>query len=304
MSDETASKNDSLVLTQEVQAHVEKLIKELAITNHTIDISAGSLRGDNYLGVIAKATVHGKDKSGENKVLHLIVKSAPKNEVYRTLTPIRCAFDREIYMYSKVFPEFAKLQKERGILKPFQSFAKFYKSTMEDMNEAVIMEDMKQLGFEMRERQEPLNYNHTLLVIKEYGRYHALSYALRDQKPEVFQEIFDNTQEMFFSNYNQTEIAEKSAKNDHERALKSLDPVKDKIAYDKFNKFQEHMEELVKNALESESAGKYGVVGHGDSWLNNMLFKYDVSFSLSFSFCKKYTSFQLFTEFLKTTFTI
>ncbi|KAF2904038.1 hypothetical protein ILUMI_02135 [Ignelater luminosus] len=274
MSDETTTKNLDLV-TDEVQTHVEKLINELGITNYTINVVPGSVIGDNYLGVIAKVTVTGKDKNGENKVTNFIVKSAPQNEVYRTLTSIRSAFDREIYMYSKVFPEFIKFQEERRILNPFKSIAKFYKSTMENKNEAVIMEDMKELGFEMRDRREPLNYNHVLLVMREYGKYHALSYALRDQKPEVFQEILGNTQETFFNTYNQAEIAEKEAKENYERALKSLDPVKDKIAYDKFKKFQDNMFETVKHVLQSESAGKYAVIGHGDSWVNNMLFKYD-----------------------------
>ncbi|KAF2904036.1 hypothetical protein ILUMI_02133 [Ignelater luminosus] len=274
MSDKTPTENLDLV-TDEMQVHMEKLIKELGIANHTINIVAGSIRGDNYLGIIAKVTVNGEDKNGENKTSHFIVKSAPRNEVFRSIIPIQSAFDREIYMYSKVFPEFAKLQEERGILKPFKSTARFYKSTMENRNEALIMEDMKELGFEMRDRHEPLNYNHTLLVMKEYGRYHALSYALRDQKPEIFQEIFDNTQEMFFNSYNQSDLAQKAQKDNNERALKSLDPMKDKIAYDRFKKFQDNMDETVKNVLQSESAGKYAVIGHGDSWVNNMLFKYD-----------------------------
>ncbi|KAF2904037.1 hypothetical protein ILUMI_02134 [Ignelater luminosus] len=263
------------LVTDEVQVHMEKLIKELGITNHTINIVAGSIRGDNYLGIIAKVTVNGEDKNGENKTLHFIVKSAPRNEVFRSIIPIQSAFDREIYMYSKVFPEFYKLQEERGISKPFKSIAKFYKSTMEDMNESLIMEDMKELGFEMRDRHEPLNYNHTLLVMKEYGRYHALSFALRDQKPEIFQELFDNTQETFFNSCNQSDLTKKAQKENNERALKSLDPIADKIAYDKFKKFHDNMLKTVDYVLQSESAGKYAVIGHGDSWVNNMLFKYD-----------------------------
>lgn len=273
-----AQVNDDLV-SNEVRNYIEKLTEELSIKNYYIDISAGSIRGDNYLGIIAKVLIKGETKSGKKTTLNFIVKSAPRNEVFRSLAPIRSAYDREIYIYSKVFPEFAKLQEERGILKPFQSFAKFYKGILDDKNEALIMENMKELGFELFDRHQTLNYSHVLLAMKEYGKFHALSYALRDQKPDLFKELSNNTQESFFSNLENSEAFEQTIYEQSDRALKTLDPIKEKVIYDKFKHFQERMFEIVKEVVGSKPAGQYAVIGHGDSWMNNMLFKYGNSSS-------------------------
>lgn len=264
------------LVTNEVHCFIEKLLKDLGLVDYTIDITPGSIRGDNYLGIIAKVQVKGTDKQNKNVTLNLIAKSAPRAEGFRNIAPIRQAYDREIYIYSKVFPEFINLQEERGILKPFKSFAKYYSSIMDDSNEALVMEDMKELGFKLKDRHDPLDFNHILLVMREYGRFHALSYAVRDQEPELFQELSDNTQESFFSSI-KSDVMYKSIELQSDKALNSLDPIKHKVAYEKFKSFQSKMVDLIKEVIKSETAGKYGVITHGDCWVNNMLFKYGVS---------------------------
>lgn len=268
---------DGDLVSSKLRRHIEKLLEEMEIKNYTMDISAGTIPGDNYLGVVAKVVIKGEEKSGKSTTLNLIVKSAPKNEAFRTFTSISLAYDREIYMYAKVLPEFTKLQKEKGIVNNFRSFAKYYNSTMEDLDEAIIMENMKELGFVLHDRHTPLDYNHVLLVMKEYGKLHALSYALRDQKPELFKELSENAQEVLFKKMDFTEATVKSIREQSERALASLDPVKHKVAYNKFKNYQNNMIDVVVDIVQAEPAGKYGVIGHGDCWINNILYKYEDS---------------------------
>jgi len=109
--------------------------------------------------------------------------------------------------------------------------------------------------------------------MKEYGKFHALSYALQDQKPEIFKELCNNTEETFFSHMKNDEM-HKGIQQQSEKALNALDPVKHKVAYEKFKNFRSAMIDLLHEAVKAKPAGKYAVIGHGDCWVNNMLFKY------------------------------
>lgn len=273
---ENSSQSQEQLVSKEVQCLVKKLMIELNISDYTMNISAGSIKGDNYLGIIAKVQIEGKNHDGKNTTLNLICKSAPREGNFRKLAPIREVYRREIYIYSKVLPEFCKLQEERGIMNPFKAYAKYYSSTMEECQEALIMEDMKTLGYELRDRQQVLDYHHVKLVLEEYGRFHALSFALRDQKPDLFQELAKNSKDVFFSVDSSDEFY-KAIQAQAERALKALDPIVHKIAYGKFKTFHDKVKEAVQTSVKSDSIEDYSVIGHGDCWVNNMLFKYSVS---------------------------
>ncbi|KAF5275179.1 hypothetical protein FQR65_LT04211 [Abscondita terminalis] len=262
--------NKVQVLTKEAEEFLNEYIKKLKIKNPQVTITPGSIRGDNYLGVIGKVEI-----KSENSVLHWIFKSAIQQETFRSFLPINKAYQREVYVYRKILAEFNRFQEERNVAKPFKSYAKFLTSYLVEPNECLIMEDMKTLGYKLHDRMEPLDYNHVLLVMREYGRFHALSFALRDQKPDLFKEISENTEEIFF--HDDSFINEemlKAMQNQACKVLDALDPVVHKSAYEKFEKFQKRMIEEAKDAVKSERSGKYSVVCHGDCWINNFLFRY------------------------------
>ncbi|KAB0801591.1 hypothetical protein PPYR_03777 [Photinus pyralis] len=263
-----------VLVTNEVVLNLEELLKKLGTRNYIINISAGTIKGDNFLGVIAKVQVTGETATGEHVIQNFIVKSAPRNENFRMFAPVHAAYEREIYIYSKVLPAFLKLQNDRGIQNPFRSYAKYYDSSVADMNEALIMEDMKEYGFKLHDRHRPLDYNHTLLVLREYGKFHALSFALRDQEPKIFAELAEETQENFFNGMNSTEL-HNSFQSQSERALNALHPITHKFAHEKFKKFQNNMTDVINAAVKSDLSDPYSVIGHGDCWINNFLFKYD-----------------------------
>ncbi|KAF5270855.1 hypothetical protein FQA39_LY08300 [Lamprigera yunnana] len=111
--------------------------------------------------------------------------------------------------------------------------------------------------------------------MREYGRFHALSFALRDQKPSLFQEISENVEEIFFNEEALFgEDLQKALDSQAERAMKALDHLLNKSAYKKFMRFKEHMVEITKKVVHGTAAGEYAVVCHGDCWVNNFLFKY------------------------------
>ncbi|KAK4875662.1 hypothetical protein RN001_012084 [Aquatica leii] len=263
-------------ITNHVHLCLENLVNKLHIRNYTIVLSAGSEIGSNFSGVIAKATIKGEDENGKKMVRSFIIKSAPRDEAYRTVGLINNVFNREIYIYKKVLHEFDLLQKEKNVKNPFKSYPKYYESSMNDMNEAVIMENVKDYGFVTHNRQKPLNYDHTLFVLREYGKFHALSFAMRLHKPQLLKEMAENTQENFFTTDQCAEMHNVFVQQS-KRVLSAIDPIKEKILYERFKQFQNNMVDTVKSALISDLSNPHFIITHGDCWTNNFLFKYDNS---------------------------
>ncbi|KAK4884222.1 hypothetical protein RN001_000493 [Aquatica leii] len=249
---------------------IEKYLEELGIKNYTLNTASALSKGDNYLGYVIKVEV----KNNCDVVLYnWIVKSAPDNDLIRSLTPIDAMYNREVFMYSEVFPLFKKFQDDYNIVSPFHSFPKYYTSSTKSPNECIIMEDMNKLGYKLHSRQKSLNVDHIRLVMKEYGRLHALCFALKDKKPKLFQEIAEKLDDVTL-NYKDIEYATEKEIRTCEKALASLDPVKDKIVYEKFQNCLPNIKLRVKQLLKPEACENYGVFNHGDCWNNNILFRY------------------------------
>ncbi|KAK4884249.1 hypothetical protein RN001_000520 [Aquatica leii] len=262
--------NNILIMDKESKEFLYKYLDTLNLHDCKVYFTLASNPCDSHLGVIAKAEIECK-----NAKFHWILKTAIQNEEYRLLLPISSIYYREIYAYEKILVEFARIQEEKQIQHPFKSYAKYLTSSFIPPNESIIMEDMTQWGYQIEDREQPLDYNHVKLVMREYGRFHALSFALRDQKPMLFEEISKNVKEIIFNypaylkgfmaNVISTQI---------DRVMNALDPVQHHSAYQKCLKFKMHAIESIRSSVQASVAGNYGVVCHGDCWTNNILFKH------------------------------
>uniref|UniRef100_A0A1Y1KWL5 CHK kinase-like domain-containing protein n=2 Tax=Photinus pyralis TaxID=7054 RepID=A0A1Y1KWL5_PHOPY len=110
--------------------------------------------------------------------------------------------------------------------------------------------------------------------MREMGRFHALSYAIREQKPEIFDSWEDQCHEYFFSSNFQGPL------------LKGMT----RLISDVLNSYSPHQNEKEQRALEefardssiiyksglviSSDDKKYAVEAHGDMELRNLLLKY------------------------------
>lgn len=265
------------VLPQEALQLLRETLKNEDMQHYKLEITSGSDAGDNFLGVLAKVWVKGKNSAGEDASLKLIVKTSPKNHQIYNLLAIKVAYQREIYLYTKVFPTFQKFQNEKSIRNPFRSFPRYINSIEEEHKETMILEDMSVFGFSLKkERREPMDLNHITLALEQYGRFHAVSLALKDQKPEVFEELVANLEDKHMRNWYGGNLIE-SVTRHFDRGLQALDPEKDREAYAIFQKLDyRKVVERIQALVLSKDAGKYAVVNHGDCWINNFLFQYKV----------------------------
>ncbi|XP_026461439.1 uncharacterized protein LOC113363176 [Ctenocephalides felis] len=221
------------------------------------------------MGIVYKLTIACTKKNGTKDQRHLICKIPPSNAARREQFKSRICFERETYMYLKVLPEFALLQKELGCKTRFDGYANCIAAGEENLDEFVLMEDLRYQDFLMFDRHQKLDLNHVALVMQELGKYHALSFAMKDQKPELFKKLadfkdvfFDGVLNEGFNTYINTLV---------DKAQNTLD--EDDKCRQKLEQFRQ-MSTLGTELAKGANAEPYAVINHGDCWNNNVLFRY------------------------------
>lgn len=250
-----------------VTESVHRVIKNLQLEDFHIDIDDSSATANGFLGVISFVEV--KHKKG---ALHLAVKLT--NDEQRDFVNLNQMFAREVLFYEKVFPALDEFQKGRGVEKPFTSVAKCYLASSKNGCEALVMENLKSKGFQLLNRLVPMDENHVAFVLREYGRLHALSFALKDQKPEKYREIAEEMDDCFKGFLQSTK-----AIGHYEARFRILADLLRKQGRDdvarKVDKFVGKLGDFLMNY--SDPNHPQSVVVHGDCWTNNMMFKYEVN---------------------------
>ncbi|GJQ76124.1 hypothetical protein Trydic_g1872 [Trypoxylus dichotomus] len=269
------SEVEEFLIRPEIRKYIEELVQAREIVDYKIDVESGTKKGDNYLGVIAKITITGK-KDDKDINLHWIAKNAPQVKSFRELAGIESIYCREIYVYRELFSIFDKFQNERNILKPFVNYPKLIGTYLEPFQEVVIMEDVKFNGFTLRNRKLTLDFEHVKLVLKTYGKLHAISYAIKDQEPELFDRLKKNMVESFVNELPKEAF---SAREEQfcARSLEVLDrdPTKYDLERKIFSKYKERSFDYILETLRRSYEDPYSVFGHGDSWVNNIFYKYE-----------------------------
>ncbi|KRT85754.1 phosphotransferase [Oryctes borbonicus] len=253
---------------------LEKHLEDIGVINYDIKMAPGIESGENMLGIIAKVQINGIDQNGTNVGLQWIVKIAPPIDALRKMIRLEALYQNEVLMYEAIFPTYKELEQERSIMHGFNSYPEYLFSSLEYQKETVGMTDMTSLGYILRNKKEPLDLEHVKLVMKAYGKLHALSYVFRAKRRDIFEQ-FTNT---FRSNLAEAvDVFElkKTQQPIMDKALETLDPIRHTVTYRKFSRYVRNFMGLYVEA--SRNVNKYSVIGHGESCINNMLFKYENS---------------------------
>jgi len=252
----------------EVRALVQSIVEEENVGNYELKISAGSEKGDGYVSYVT-----GVEILGENKNLYVIIKNAPKEEAkeFRAIMLARELFLREIFFYDKIYPAFRDFQRKNNVKKPFDNVCRMYKSIDTDCNEKLVLQNIRKDGYDLWNRLKQMDHAHVQLVFETYAKLHSTSYMLRDKKPDVYKSLLldytDLLSELMLGNMVKTTLSE---------VLKLVVKLfeSEKNIANAVQKLQDEYEDYI-NLMKIK--GKNSVIGHGDCWSNNMMFKYEDS---------------------------
>nr|XP_023012887.1 uncharacterized protein LOC111502934 [Leptinotarsa decemlineata] len=252
---------------------VEKSIEKLDLKNYKINITGRSEKDEGYVGDIIFVEVEGACEENKSSILHLVVKHAKINEHMRKAMPVDIIFENEIYMYSTVIPAFQRFQKDRGVDNVFNCIAKCYYSSSSEDTEVLILENLKVAGFQNYDRKKPMDSTHCKAILQQLGRFHAVSFALRDQNKDEFTALTTNIQDpmKWFMNDPATVSSMKKSQEFVSALLKKKGDLE---LYDKLEKLWKSLDTEVNDDFFTDDEPQ-NVINHGDPWCNNFMFKYE-----------------------------
>lgn len=262
----------SVDISEEKTALLRSIADSEGFENYTLDVQKGSMKGDGYLGVINTIQIKNSEKT-----LNLIIKSALTNDKLRETAPIQSFYDREIFIYTQYFPVLQQLQDEYQIEHRFKETAKCFGTLSTQKEESLILENLKEVGYQLWDRKIGMNSEHVALVFTAYGKFHGTSYAFKTLNPKKYDEITKGLDSVFQSE----EDMEKFKQNMTSVFGNGFKAVAGNAkATQALTKFTEKIGEYF--ATTFKIIDRHSVVVHGDCWCNNIMFKYEVITNLSY----------------------
>lgn len=189
-------------------------------------------------------------------------------------------FEREVFVYQKLLPEFEKIQLEHGIdandPDGFWNYPKCFYSNynLENREDCmIIIEDLKPEGYELRDTFEFSDFLHIKEMFVTLGRLHAISFAMKLKRPDVFKAFRSLNDTM--CDVMTTEGMKQLAPRNTQLAANLFKMPEEECVKQKLLSFKNDMWEQIRESLEGEISESHGAILHGDCYLNNVLWKYD-----------------------------
>ncbi|TGZ51452.1 Uncharacterized protein DBV15_02200 [Temnothorax longispinosus] len=229
--------DEKTVSDERLLGYLHAYAKTIELTAPKFRIIEGTSKGDNYVGLIYRVTIESIE-NGEVKKIELILKTTQINA--------------------------DALLEDNNVAHCFLRF--------------LMLENLTPQGF-MMAKSKIMDYPHLSLALRCLGELHAYSFITRSANPMGFEKL-KRMQEPLFSQ----EFAEKKADKDNignivtQRLTNVILKVlanEDKHYFERYQRFVDNITQNMIDATDGKAAEPYAVVNHGDSWTNNILFKYD-----------------------------
>ncbi|KAH8358901.1 hypothetical protein KR093_003197, partial [Drosophila rubida] len=235
----------------------------------SMKVSPATLKGDHYASIMFRVVVEYVNKLG-NATKSLIVKTMPQVEGFKKeQLGDSHIFRTEIGMYTEILPKFEAILREAGDETSLRVPCIYHSL---EPQQVMIFDDLVPLGYIVVRDREP-TMNEVRLAFSKLAKWHAVSYKLHRDQPEMFEKFKYSLMEL-------PKITEDPFINGIDFFIRMLDEVPDlKVYKPKFEKIRENFLESFRAPFveyrENRQDNAYYVLCHGDLYIRNMMFKHD-----------------------------
>lgn len=268
-------------------AFITKVLEGRGFNDGTVVVEPVGKAGDNYAANVKRITFD----NGNGTTFKMIAKIAPTVEMLRQAARVAAIFGNETIIYEKVLPKFEELENKAGLSSEDKlRWPACYGTLTDPPNEVILLEDLAEAGFAMLDRFKSLDDGQVKSILRNFAKFHSLSYVLKNKEPNVYEDFATGLYDMWalstpeaqafftmFLNQIETQTLMVLDQDQHKKLVKGL--VTGAI---------DHMNKLKK----ADEGAKQIVIQQGDAWTNNIMYKLgDVSIFL-------YNKFMLFDKFI------
>lgn len=245
-------------LPQFAENFLDTICEKIGYSDYSIQVEAGSQFGDGILSDLfsIKITENGKE------TLDVVAKLAPLNKNRSQGFFARDFFSTEIAFYDKVMPTLAKFQEEKNLPEEarFSSSPKCYGTLIDEENGhyVLILEDLRPQNFKMWNSAKPVPLENAKLTMRELGKLHGISIAMKHQRPDEFTEFKQMRDQ--FRKFVQSEAIVKMFENIFDRAIAVL---KNESHQNIMLDIKNNLVASVDSCFNDNVTNRFGVICHG-----------------------------------------
>lgn len=226
-------------------------------------------KGGNYVGLLLRVQVnyvHIQQQGDDvKKTKSLVVKTALLSEETAKVLEEFGVLEKEMLMYTNVLPLYTNLLAANG------DTDQLFPATIftDSKTQTIIMEDLKDRGYQTADRHKGLDVNHMKIAISKLSKLHACSMVLEQEK------------RINLKNFQRGQIGKSGGVwNDWYTSMMNamVDEIKTWEGYEVYVKKLERL----RSTFIEQAADMFDdidtfpkVLIHGDYWINNMMFRYD-----------------------------
>lgn len=211
----------------------------------------------------------GVDVSEGEKSLNLFLKCALTAFEDEGMLKI---YTTEVFLYKTIIPTYYKMLKDRDIEDGFRNAPKCYGVYEKPRREIIAMDNLRKMNYTLFNKSKYFDDKHLKLTLQTFAKFHAISFALKDQQRDLHDAFCDDRPNIFIvTKFVGFEKIMANAANDF---LSKLDHEEDSDILERCDGLDSKIKDQVVNMVNYLS--DYAILTKGDCWVNNMMIKYEV----------------------------